>query len=118
MQVGEVAAVMVALNHGLGRTENLLRQSELQEASRVSKIYLLRNLQLILLIGNICWTNTICPVNGVRQSFDLVSHDEAIQLDWSESEQSNPLEDILLGRHRSPGWYGDLGTLVSGSAFG
>ncbi|KAI1612445.1 hypothetical protein EDD37DRAFT_647988 [Exophiala viscosa] len=36
MQVGEVAAVMVGLNHGLGKTVNLLRQSELQKASRAT----------------------------------------------------------------------------------
>ncbi|KAK4946516.1 hypothetical protein LTR10_014368 [Elasticomyces elasticus] len=36
MQVGEVAAIMVGLNHGLGKTEHLLRHGELQEASRAT----------------------------------------------------------------------------------
>ncbi|KIV81888.1 hypothetical protein PV11_04038 [Exophiala sideris] len=36
MQVGEVAAIMVGLNHGLGKTEDLLRHGELQEASRAT----------------------------------------------------------------------------------
>lgn len=34
-QLGEVAAVLVGLEHGLGQTEDLLRQGELARASRV-----------------------------------------------------------------------------------
>ncbi|KIW61144.1 hypothetical protein PV05_01302 [Exophiala xenobiotica] len=36
IQVGEVAAIMVGLNHGLGKTQDLLRQSELEKASRAA----------------------------------------------------------------------------------
>ena len=118
LQVGEVAAVMVGLNHGLGKTEDLLRQNELQEAGRVRNTDLPRDLQLTQLIGNICWTNSLRPVIDLCQSVDFVSHDEAIQPEWAQSEQSNPLENILLGWHRSPCWNGNLGTVVGDSAFG
>ncbi|KIW14959.1 hypothetical protein PV08_07746 [Exophiala spinifera] len=36
LQLGEVAAVMVGLHHGLGKTQELLRQSELTQASRAA----------------------------------------------------------------------------------
>ncbi|KAK5454240.1 hypothetical protein LTS15_006240 [Exophiala xenobiotica] len=36
IQVGQVAAIMVGLNHGLGKTQDLLRQSELEKASRAA----------------------------------------------------------------------------------
>lgn len=37
LQVGEVVAVIVGLNHGLGRTQELLRASELKAASQVGQ---------------------------------------------------------------------------------
>ncbi|KAK5195315.1 hypothetical protein LTR72_007381 [Exophiala xenobiotica] len=36
IQIGQVAAIMVGLNHGLGKTQDLLRQSELEKASRAA----------------------------------------------------------------------------------
>lgn len=35
IQLGEVTAIMVGLHHGLGQTQDLLRQSEVEQASRV-----------------------------------------------------------------------------------
>jgi hypothetical protein len=36
IQVGEVVAVLVGLNHGLGKTEDLLLRSQVDKASRVN----------------------------------------------------------------------------------
>lgn len=118
MQVGEVAAVLVGLHHGLGKTEDLLRPSELEKASRVSENDRQQGSKLTQVLGNIRRSDPLHPVTGRCQSFDLVSHDEVIQLEWPESEQSNSLENILLARHHHPCRHGPLGCLVGGSAVG
>lgn len=73
-----MAAVLVGLDHGLGKTQDLLRQSELTKASRVSDES--KNPWLLLLnrTGHVCRTNTIHSFCRRSQSLDHLLDDETV----------------------------------------
>lgn len=79
--MGEVAAVIVGLDHGLGKTESLLRQGDLQEASRVGIMFSCLGYPLMCYTGVVYWPSTLCPLGRFCKSIHIVPDDEAFQPD-------------------------------------
>lgn len=80
IQVGEVIAILLGLTHGLGQTQDLLRNSEVAKSSQVRQFYLLIIKScLIPYLGCFRRLDTVPFVILLGQMLDLDTYDETLQ---------------------------------------
>lgn len=95
-------AIIVGLDHGLGQSEELLRNGDLAEASRV-RLFLSQFLDHYtddVFKVCLCFPDSVPPSRSISEGLDVISNDETLQPERPQVSKSNEVKIVI---HRGRG---------------